>query len=110
MSKCSKCGAEGKFEGDYFNLSIIKGVFICRNGCCGQIYKNKNTNGVTKYSTELGMEVNSKEIDRICKEKGLVYMSDSEIERECKKNKEYNINKAYSERSSELRDKLRRVL
>lgn len=51
--------------------------------------KRTNTNGHTFYDTGTGKFINTKEIDKIAKENGYVYLSDREIEQETKKNKEY---------------------
>ena len=65
--------------------------------------------GVTEYHTGLGMKVNSRDIDKICKERGLVYGGE-DISRECKKNREYNLAKQRHEFRKGLAEKLDKVL
>jgi hypothetical protein len=79
--------------------------FICKNGhgyinceelgypycphCDKTMKKETFTGGRTEYSTGLGMNVNSKDIDRICKERGLV-VGGADLTREAARNKAYN--------------------
>ena len=107
MSKCSKCGEEGKFIGDYYNLSIIKGAFICRDGCSGKIYKVNNTGGTTYFEQGLGKKINTKDIDKICKEKGWVYGGE-DLTMEATKNKAHNETRIKEQFKDGLQQELRR--
>ena len=77
---------------------------------CAQEYKDPiYTNGVTEYHTGLGESVNSKDIDRICKEKGLVYGGE-DLTREAARNKEYNEKKYTDMFNNGLKNELYRGL
>ena len=72
----------------------------CQQILCDK-YKVKSSNPFTKsktvsstyYDTSLGEYVNTKDIDRICKERGLVYGGQESIDVDCKRNKQYNEQK-----------------
>lgn len=69
-----------------------------------------NTNGTTFFCADIGDYINTKDIDRVAKERGYVYLSDKEIESEAKKNKAYMADKIQREFKQGLADELRRVI
>lgn len=73
---------------------------------CGEERKlSTKTNGETFYERGLGMEVNSRDIDKICKERGLVYGGD-DLSKEAARNRVYNEQKFKQEFYGGLRKEL----
>lgn len=72
-------------------------------------YKRK-TVSETFFDNSLGEYVNSKDIDKICKEKGMVYGTIDETDKQAKYNKSYNIQNREREASKQLENDLRSAL
>lgn len=64
----------------------------------------------TYYDTSLGEYVNTKDVDRICKEKGLVYGTIEETDKDAKSNREHHKQISDREFSRQLNEELTRAL
>ena len=89
--------------------------FICKEhgyvnvensgGLCPKCGKGQNRNsftgGVTHFEPAFGMEINTKDIDKLCKQHGMVYGGD-DLESEARRNKKYNDDKINNDWKAEL--------
>lgn len=74
------------------------------------IKKSRNIGGTTFFDTSIGDYINTKDIDRICNEKGYLYGDDNDIEREGQRNLYNRTNQAKQEFTNGLIEQLNRSL
>lgn len=96
---CARCGK-------YNNISDNKTTDCVH---CEGYMPSKNVS-TTYFDTSLGEYVNSKDIDRICKEKGMVYGHIDDMDKQAKSNKDYKRGTINKEMSRELSEDIRRAI
>jgi len=85
----------------YVNVEKTNGLCPhCNASAYGERRRKK-----TFFDVGMGREVNVNEIDKICKEKGLVYGGD-DLTREAAQNKQYNEQKFSHQIQKELKERL----
>jgi hypothetical protein len=96
MAKCSKCEKEGEFIGGRFSLSIINDKFVC-DECRGGRQNSMPIVGRTFFDVTTGEEISTSDINKICKERGLVYGDDKDLSKDCECNRKHTEEKQMSE-------------
>lgn len=110
--KCNDCGSISDI---YINLKEKKDLKCNKCGSCNcHIYygnfSSNNFGGITYYKDigNYGKYITSREIDKKCKEQGLVYGSNDDITRAAAKNRE-RLKKVSAKRDEVLVDKIEQV-
>lgn len=70
----------------------------------------RNIGGTTYFDTSIGDYINTKDIDRICQEKGYLYGNDNDIEREGQRNYYAKTSQAKRDFKEGLIEQLNRTL